>query len=151
MAVMLRRVRSRSVAWRVVVSSSLAEGRGGGAIVGRGSGDSATGEKDVLCDIVMRVRSSRDRDMRGWGFLTGDGVALPMESMIWSAMASSASKTGGAKVRISGLGGDSGDRLGEGEAFCTVRVTVGSGLSTLDVPLVRIEVGGVRSRVSPFS
>lgn len=105
---------------------------GGGAREGRGSGDSGTGSKEFVRDIVMRVRSSRERDIRGWGFFTGEGVALPMELMIWSARTSSGSRTGGSKFGIGGserYSGDAlperrGDAFGDGDAFCSARVTV---------------------------
>jgi hypothetical protein len=64
-------------------------------------GDSVTASKEVVRDMVMRVRSINDMDMRGCGFLTGDGVALPMASMMSSARASSGSRDG---IRNVGIG-----------------------------------------------
>jgi autotransporter adhesin len=91
---MLRRVRSSSVVLR---SSGLTVGGSGSCGVGKGRGDSGTGSKDVVRDMVMRVRSMRDMDMRGWAFLTGEGVALATALAICSARASSGSSSGGSK------------------------------------------------------
>lgn len=89
------------------------EGIAGGPIDGSGSsGDSGTGSKEFVRDMVMRVRSMSERDMRGWGFLTGDGVALPIELIIWSASASSASTSSGSKVGIGGSEICSGEASG---------------------------------------
>jgi hypothetical protein len=63
--------------------------------------DSVTASKEVVRDMVMRVRSINDMDMRGCGFLTGDGVALPMASIMSSARASSGSRDG---IRNVGIG-----------------------------------------------
>ena len=62
------------------------------------SGASRTGSKDGVRDRVMRVRSTSDIDMRGWAFLTGDGVASPIASIIKSARASSDLEPGISRV-----------------------------------------------------
>jgi len=69
------------------------------------SEDSGRGSNEVVRDIVMRVRSMRERDIRVCGFLTGEGVALPIESMIWSASASSGLNS---EISRAGMGGSEG-------------------------------------------
>lgn len=92
---MLRRVRSSNVALRSASGSTVAgEGSCG---LGSGSGDSDTGSKEVVRVMVRRVRSMRDMDIRDCGFLTGEGVALPMALTISSAKSSSGSSSGGSE------------------------------------------------------
>jgi hypothetical protein len=84
----------------------------------------------------MRVRSTRERDIRGCGFLTGDGVAAPIESMIWSARNSSV-EVGGLKMGIGGSNGGSGD--GEVSLCCVV------GSSGAVISSIESEADGVSS------
>lgn len=58
-------------------------------------GDSEIGGKEVVRAMDMRVLSTRERDIRGCGFLMGEGVAAARESTIWVARASSAVSSGG--------------------------------------------------------
>ena len=69
------------------------------------SGDSGTGSKEFVRAIDMRVRSTRDRDIRGCGFFTGEGVASPIEEMICLARASSGLRSGCSMI---GIGGSEG-------------------------------------------
>ena len=54
------------------------------------------GGKEVERAMDMRVRSARER--RGCGFLTGEGVAFPIEEMMASAMVSSYVNVGGRRI-----------------------------------------------------
>jgi hypothetical protein len=98
MAAMLRRVRSRSEAWRS--SCGCCSGDGGSGKGGEGrEGDSGMAVK-AWGAMERRVRSMRD--IRGCGFFTGEGVASPIVETIWAARASSVltyvgSRTGGSE------------------------------------------------------
>ena len=94
MAAMLRRVRSRREVRRFrggSVGAGGGDGRRGESC--SGTGEMAFGNAEPAMD--MRVRSMRDK--RGCGFLTGEGVALLMEEIIWSAIASSGFSIGGSE------------------------------------------------------
>lgn len=94
MAAMLSIVRS----WRVARRSGCRVGgwKTGSDGLGGEGGDSVIGGKEVAWAMDKRVRSARER--RGCSFLTGEGVAFPIEEMMASAMASSCVNVGGRRI-----------------------------------------------------
>lgn len=110
------------------------------------------GSKEVVRAMDMRVRSIRDIDMRGWGFLTGEGVASPMALTICSARASSGLGSGcevwGVGGSVNGMGGSEGHTEdGSGECGMLSGCIAGVAFAGDDeVSSGECEVKGVASR-----